>query len=79
MTLPRTAAEQYYAGIHVPLSSLRPGDLVFWASNEADPSTIYHVAIAVAGNEVVQAPYTGEVVEQVPIWGAGLVTLATRP
>ena len=43
--LPRTAAEQYYAGRHVPLSEVEPGDLVFWASDTADPSTIYHVAV----------------------------------
>jgi cell wall-associated NlpC family hydrolase len=52
---------------------------VFWASEQADPSTIYHVAIAVSANQVVQAPYTGESVEVTSIWGPGLVTVATRP
>jgi peptidoglycan DL-endopeptidase CwlO len=31
--LPRTAAAQYYAGSHVPLGQLQPGDLIFWASD----------------------------------------------
>ena len=31
--LPRTASAQYYAGSHVPLGELQPGDLIFWASD----------------------------------------------
>jgi len=33
----------------VPLAALQPGDLVYYASNPADPSTIYHVSMFWAG------------------------------
>ncbi len=77
--LPRTAAEQYYAGRHVPLSEVEPGDLIFWASDTADPSTIYHVAVSLGGDRTVQATETGQSVAVISTWGPGLVPLATQP
>jgi cell wall-associated NlpC family hydrolase len=79
VTLPRTAAEQYWSGAHVPVADVQPGDLVFWASDPADPATIYHVALALGQGEVVMAPVPGESVEVVHMWGPGLVPLATVP
>jgi cell wall-associated NlpC family hydrolase len=77
--LPRTASAQFYAGSHVPLGQLQPGDLIFWASDVTDPATIYHVAISLGGDRTVQATQTGQPVEVVPLWPIGLVPLATRP
>jgi cell wall-associated NlpC family hydrolase len=77
--LPRTAAEQYWAGAHVPLSQLQPGDLIFWAHDPGDPATIFHVAISLGGDETVQATHTGSTVQVLEIWGPDLVPLATRP
>jgi cell wall-associated NlpC family hydrolase len=77
--LPRTAAEQYYAGTHVPVKKALPGDLVFWASDPEDPATIYHVAISLGGDRTVQAPETGETVKVMHLRAYGLVPLATRP
>ncbi|MUK03234.1 glycoside hydrolase, partial [Vibrio cholerae] len=51
VSLPRTAAQQYFAVQHVPLSQMQPGDLVFWGSG----SDIWHVAIYIGGNQVVNA------------------------
>ncbi len=51
VSLPRTAAQQYSAVQHVPLSQMRPGDLVFWGSG----ADIWHVAIYLGGNRVVNA------------------------
>lgn len=51
VSLPRTAAQQYFAVRHVPLSQMQPGDLVFWGSGAA----IWHVAIYIGGNQVVNA------------------------
>ena len=79
VALPRVAADQYGAGSHVAISDLRSGDLVFWASNTAQPSTIYHVAMYIGGGQIVQAPHTGAVVSIAPIGGTGFVNLATRP
>ena len=62
VTLPRVAAEQWYAGVHVPKNELQPGDLVFFATNINDPSTIEHVGIYVGGGAMIDAPHTGSVI-----------------
>ncbi|WP_156162331.1 NlpC/P60 family protein [Demequina iriomotensis] len=51
----RTSRSQYAATSHLAYSQLRPGDLVFWATNTSDPSTIYHVAMYVGGGMVMEA------------------------
>jgi cell wall-associated NlpC family hydrolase len=51
--------DQWNEGAHVSRSELRPGDLVFFATNIDDPSTIHHVGMYVGGDEMVDAPYTG--------------------
>ncbi len=71
--LPRTAAAQYDAIAHVPLSDLQPGDLLFWGSGG-----ISHVGMYVGGGDVINAPETGEVVRIQAIWNDGLVG-AGRP
>jgi len=73
--LPRTAQAQYDAVVHIPLSDLEPGDLVFWNDGT---SSVQHVAIYVGGGEVIQAPETGENVGYAAIWNNGLVG-AGRP
>jgi cell wall-associated NlpC family hydrolase len=50
---------QWVSGPHVPLSQLRPGDLVFYATNVARPATIHHVGIYIGAGLMVDAPYTG--------------------
>lgn len=73
--IPRTAQAQYEAIVHVPMSDLQPGDLVFW---DDGTSSIQHVAMYVGNGEVIQAPYTGAVVSYSSIWPSGLVG-AGRP
>jgi hypothetical protein len=77
--LPRTAAQQYGASPLIPLAALRPGDLVYYATNLADPSTIYHVSMFLGGTKVVSAPQTGEVVRVQNFAGSDLVPMGTRP
>jgi peptidoglycan DL-endopeptidase CwlO len=71
--LPRTAAAQYGAVAHIPLSAMQPGDLVFWGYGG-----ISHVAIYVGGGNILNAPDTGSVVSVMAIWNNGLVG-AGRP
>lgn len=59
VSVPRVAADQWYAGPHVPRDQLQPGDLVFYADNVNDPSTIHHVGIYVGGGAMIDAPHTG--------------------
>jgi len=60
--IPRVAADQWYAGPHVPENQLQPGDLVFFAYNTSDPSTIHHVGIYVGGGAMIDSPHTGSVI-----------------
>ena len=70
---------QWPSGPHIPISQLRRGDLVFYATDTADPSTIHHVGIYIGGGMMVDAPYTGAFVRIDSIYGfAGLIG-ATRP
>jgi cell wall-associated NlpC family hydrolase len=63
VALPRTAAEQWYAGSHpASMADLAPGDLVFYAYNLSDPSTIHHVGLYIGDGLMIEAPHTGEVV-----------------
>lgn len=76
--LPHYSGYQYQSGRHIPVSQLRPGDLVFWAYDRSDPGTIHHVAIYLGGGRVVQAPQSGDVVRISPMWFDGYLG-ATRP
>ena len=77
--IPRVAADQYGSGPNVDLSQLQIGDLVFWASDTAQPSTIYHVAMYIGGGYMVHAPYAGTVVSIGDIGGTDFMSTATRP
>jgi cell wall-associated NlpC family hydrolase len=53
------ATTQYNSGPHPARNQLRPGDLVFFAHNPANPSTIHHVGIYIGNGQMVEAPFTG--------------------
>jgi cell wall-associated NlpC family hydrolase len=78
LALPRTSRQQWSAGRHVEVTELRPGDLVFWANDPANPATIHHVGIHVGQGLMVHAPHTGALVRVDEIHPAGY-TGATRP
>lgn len=56
VNIPRTSRQQYAALPNVSRSQLRPGDLVFFG----DP--IHHLGIYIGDGQMVEAPYSGEVV-----------------
>ncbi|HEY4462057.1 MAG TPA: C40 family peptidase [Streptosporangiaceae bacterium] len=70
---------QWVEGAHVPLGGLARGDLLFYATNNADPSTIHHVGIYIGGGEMVDAPYTGVDVRIDSIYAPGVPIGAVRP
>lgn len=41
------------SGAHIPADQLQPGDLVFFASNLNDPSTIRHVGIYIDNGQMI--------------------------
>jgi peptidoglycan DL-endopeptidase CwlO len=72
--MPRTAAEQYAAvPTKVALGDLEPGDLLFWATNVSDPTTIHHVAIYLGAGEMLAAPHTGDLVQIQPVYLDGYI------
>jgi cell wall-associated NlpC family hydrolase len=78
LSLPRTSRQQWAAGRHVRVDELRPGDLVFWARDPADPATIHHVGMYVGQGLMVHAPHTGALVRVDAMGPAGYAG-ATRP
>ena len=78
LRLPRTSRQQWWAGRPVALAELAPGDLLFWATNPADPASIHHVAIYVGAGSMVAAPHTGALVRVQPVYLDGYVG-AVRP
>jgi cell wall-associated NlpC family hydrolase len=70
--------DQWNEGTHVSRSQLEPGDLVFFAYNTSDPSTIHHVGIYIGGGEMIDAPYTGVDVRKDPAFRSDYIG-AVRP
>jgi cell wall-associated NlpC family hydrolase len=61
--LPHYSAAQYEQIQHINEDDLRPGDLIFWATNPNDPATIHHVAMYIGNGQMVHAPRTGKPVQ----------------
>ncbi len=80
VSIPKYTVTQYaQAGVKVPISQARPGDLIFWSVNR-DPNAVHHVAIYIGNNEVIQAPQPGEGVKRSKMWDDGeLMPMAVRP
>jgi cell wall-associated NlpC family hydrolase len=66
IVMPRVAADQALTGAPVPVSQLRPGDLLFYHTDPTDPGYISHVAIYIGNGWMLQAPEPGENVQVVP-------------
>ncbi len=71
--------DQWVEGVLMPLGSLERGDLLFYATNNADPATIHHVGIYIGGGDMVDAPYTGVDVRIDSIHAPGDPIGAVRP
>lgn len=65
VSLPHYGGAQYSQTEHVPMSSIRRGDLLFWSSGGA--GSIYHVSMYLGGGKMIHAPRTGRDVEIVSI------------
>ncbi len=73
------SVSQFAAGRKIPVAQLQPGDLVFYASDTSDWTTIHHVGIYETGGIYVEAPHTGDVVKRLTIWTEGLMPYGARP
>jgi hypothetical protein len=77
----RVSNDQYEtAGQPVALSSLSAGDLVFWGSSQTDWSSVYHTAIYVGGDQIVEATGNQVQLNSLGQWGSGdLMPNGRRP
>ena len=67
LQLPRTAAQQWNAGARIlDPGAVQAGDLVFYASDLANPATIHHVGIYIGAGNMVNAPHAGAVIRVQP-------------
>jgi cell wall-associated NlpC family hydrolase len=78
ISLPRTAAQQWLSGPHPQIKDIQPGDLLFWASDPTDMSSIHHVAIYLGDGMMISTNHTGDVARIQPVWLDEFVG-ATRP
>lgn len=62
ITLERTTYYQVHQGKTVNRNDLRPGDLIFFTTNESDPNDISHVGIYKGNDLFIHAPKPGDVV-----------------
>ncbi len=77
----RVSDDQYHtAGQPVALSALSAGDLVFWGTSQTDWTSVYHTALYVGGDQIVEA--TGDHVQLNSLgqWGSSdLMPNGRRP
>jgi cell wall-associated NlpC family hydrolase len=78
-SFPHPAQWQYLEMHPLTYNQLRPGDLVFWAEDDSDPHTIYHEAIYIGNDRIIQAPHPGGVVEEQSLWINGTPSFYGRP
>jgi cell wall-associated NlpC family hydrolase len=78
LALPRTSRQQWFAGRHVRLADLQPGDLLFWAYSTGNPSSIHHVAMYLGDGLMVHSPHTGDHVRVATVYLNGYIG-AVRP
>jgi len=76
VSLSHYTGAQWDETARVPLSDLRPGDLVFFG--DSGP-TSHHVGLYIGGDEMVEAPYTGADVRMSSIWRSDLLPYGGRP
>ncbi|MGZ6874695.1 MAG: C40 family peptidase, partial [Blastococcus sp.] len=76
--IPRNSTAQYRALPKVSRSNLQPGDLVFYATNTSNPSTIHHVAMYLGGGMMIEAPESGLTVRVTAMRWGGYIG-AVRP
>lgn len=72
------AADQYAESTPVSYRHLRPGDLIFW-SKTGKAADIYHVAIYLGDDQMIEAPRPGVAIKQAGLWIMGTPDFYGRP
>jgi cell wall-associated NlpC family hydrolase len=61
-SLPHSSAAMYSSSQHISMSSIQPGDLVFYGS------PIHHVALYIGGGQIIHSPHTGSYVQVASVY-----------
>jgi cell wall-associated NlpC family hydrolase len=77
--LPHSSRMQYRQVEKISYSQLRPGDLLFYATNPSNQDTIHHVSMYIGGGQMIEAPYTGAQVRIQPLRRRDSMPYAGRP
>lgn len=79
LSINRTSRDQYRAYYKVPYDQMRPGDLIAWGTNSADPGSVYHVAMFIGNGQMVEASRPGIPVRVTAIRWQNTMPYAARP
>jgi len=81
VTFARVADDQYHtAGQAVTPAQLSAGDLVFWGNSQTDWTTVYHTALYVGGDQIVESTDGGVQLNSLGQWGQGdIMPVGRRP
>ena len=81
VTFARVADDQYHtAGGAVTPAQLSAGDLVFWGTSQTDWTTVYHTALYVGGDRIVESTDGGVQLNSLGQWGQGdIMPVGRRP
>lgn len=74
----RSSRSQYQAVTKISYNNMRPGDLIFWATNTSKSSTIHHVAIYAGNGQMVEAPNPGKTVRLTSVRWSNTMPYAGR-
>lgn len=77
VSLTHSSRAQYWEGAHVSLDSVQPGDLIFWSS-DGSAGSIYHVAIYLGNDQMIEAPTFGVPVRVTGVRYSGIMPYAVR-
>lgn len=80
VSLQRTSRSQYVQVKKILLTSMRPGDLIFWGDVPTDPQSITHVAMYIGDGQMIEAPRPGLQVRITPVrYDNRIMPYAGRP
>jgi cell wall-associated NlpC family hydrolase len=81
VTFARLADDQYHtAGAAVTPAQLSAGDLVFWGTSQTDWTTVYHTALYVGGDQIVESTDGGVQLNSLGQWGQDdIMPVGRRP
>ena len=77
VSLPHDSRQQYLQGSQVPVDQAQPGDLLFWSDDGSQPN-IYHVAIFLGGDQMIEAPTFGQTVRETAVRHEKMMPNAVR-